>query len=44
MQLFVLCYGLIWWYGHGFFDVMLPPRKQKKVDEEKGADGRMIAV
>lgn len=31
-------------YGHGFFDVMLPPRKQKKVDGEKGADGRMIAA
>lgn len=33
-------YAMICWYGHGFFDVILPPRKQKKVDEEKGADGR----
>lgn len=38
------CYAMICWYGYGFFDVILPPRKQKKVDGEKGADGRMIAA
>jgi len=32
---------MICWYGYGFFNVIVPPRKQKKVDEEKGADGRM---
>lgn len=35
------CYDLTCWYGYGVFDVIVPPRKHKKVDEEKGADGRM---